>query len=121
MSYQIMKAILAKREPLDYEALRNALDELKLVYEVVPAKGMLDRKRRRVMINPAFMYLQAEILMHELLHWLFPVATEWFVRERARQLVYNDDELFYFLDRYCTLNAEDSTSGLVGIVGTPRR
>lgn len=118
---ELRKDIITKRK-LDQQSLRNLLVEFVLVYQCLPAKGMLDHERKRILINPAFIHLQPEIVMHELLHYLFPSATEWFVRERTREIVHNDIGLWYFLERYCVLYAEESDMkcGLAGSIGIRR-
>ncbi|MFW6046530.1 MAG: hypothetical protein ACOCP4_01920 [Candidatus Woesearchaeota archaeon] len=42
--------------------------------------------------------------MHEILHFNNPSATEWYVRERAKELVKND-EIKNYLDSYCNNHA----------------
>lgn len=83
---------------IDY--LYGILINFTLFYQILPYFGEIDHDNKVIIINPIF-EMDDEILMHELLHYLYPETTEWYIRELAKEIVEQDDEIKLFLFNYC--------------------
>lgn len=83
-------------------------------YEIVPWKGHIDHVKLEIVVNPIF-NLDAEILMHELLHHLFPEVQEGFILEGAREIIENHPDIKIYLEAYCKTNAKRRGSLIFGL------
>ncbi|MFW6047493.1 MAG: hypothetical protein ACOCP4_06900 [Candidatus Woesearchaeota archaeon] len=84
------------------QTIEDILCSYTLYKEIVPYKGEIDYEKKRITINPAFDMI--ETLAHEILHHYYDItlktgATEWFVRENARELI-KDKEVSEIIKKY---------------------
>lgn len=99
------------------ENIRYILSKFILFYEVIPYKGMIDYDRMEITLNPAFSQYIAEILMHEIIHYCFPDYSEEYVKEKAKSLVENSEDLRSFLESWCIFYAyKRRTSTIFGMI-----
>lgn len=100
------------------EQLFLEINKFKLYYEFIPYNGIMDSEKMIIIINPIFTS-KAEILLHEILHYLYPKSTEWFIRETAKDLINNnsnlEEELNNYINKHTSLRGTSNIFITIGI------
>lgn len=104
---------------IDHSTIENILSEYSIIKEVVPYKGVIEYETKKITINPAFDMV--ETLAHEVLHHYYEItlgtgATEWLVREGARELI-KEEGISELMNKYIDKARIMPTKNLFGFMG----